>query len=86
MYIETSYHQYGDRARLLSPKLQFNGNMCLRFFYHMYGASMGTLNVYINGKTVFTASGNKGNVWLRKDIDVNFSGMLAVRNFFQVTG
>lgn len=81
MYIETSPHHYGNRARLLSPKLQFNGNMCLRFFYHMYGATMGTINVYINGKTVFSASGDKGDVWLRKDIDVNFSGMYAVRIF-----
>ena len=80
MYIETSSpRQPGDKARLLSPKLQFSGKMCLQFYYHMYGAAMGTLNVIINGATVFTASGNKGNRWLRKDVDLNLLGMYEVR-------
>ena len=86
MYIEASYPNIGDNARLESPKLQFSGAMCLSFYYHMYGASMGTLNVYINGVKVFTASGDKGNMWLRKYLNVNFSGMKAVRKSFIVTG
>lgn len=80
MYIETSSpRQPGDKAKLISPKLQFSGNMCLQFYYHMYGASMGTLNVIINGATVFTASGNKGNLWHKKNVDVKLSGMYSVR-------
>ena len=83
MYIEASYPSMGDNARLESPKLQFSGAMCLSFYYHMYGSSMGTLNVIINGVTLFTASGDKGNTWLRKDVNViNLSGMYAVRKFF----
>ncbi|XP_078360420.1 MAM and LDL-receptor class A domain-containing protein 1-like isoform X2 [Oculina patagonica] len=78
MYIETSSHYYGANAKLNSPKLQFSGNMCLKFYYHMYGAGMGTLNVFINGAKVFTESGDKGDMWLRKEVDVNFSGMYAV--------
>ncbi len=81
MYIETSSHYYGANAKLNSPKLQFSGNMCLKFYYHMYGAGMGTLNVFINGAKVFTESGDKGDMWLRKEVDVNFSGMYAVRKF-----
>ena len=80
MYIETSSpRQQGDNARLRSPNLPFSGNMCLTFYYHMYGVHMGTLNVNINGTRVFTASGNKDNVWLRTDLDVTHSGMYAVR-------
>ena len=45
----------------------------------MYGATMGTLNVIINGATAFTASGNKGNQWLRKDVDLSLLGMYEVR-------
>ena len=48
----------------------------------MYGASMGSLKVTINGRQVFTASGNKGNTWLKADIDVNLSGMYAVSSIF----
>ena len=81
MYIETSSpRQQGDNAKLNSPKLQFSGSMCLKFYYHMYGANIATLNVIINGNKVFTASGNKGNEWLRAAIDVSLSGQHAVRD------
>lgn len=78
MYIEATYPSEGDNAKLNSPKLHFSGNMCLVFFYHMYGASMGTLNVIINGNKVFTASGNKGSMWLKAAVDVHVLGMYAV--------
>ena len=79
MYIETSSpRQPGDKAKLISPKLQFSGNMCLQFYYHMYGASMGTLNVFINGVTVFSTTGDKGNAWLRNAVSVNLSGVFEV--------
>jgi len=78
MYIETSSHRLGDNAKLNSPKLQFGGNMCLTFYYHMYGSTIGTLNVIINGNKVFTASGDKGNNWLRAAVDVHVWGMYAV--------
>ena len=80
MYIETSSpRQQGDYAKLNSPGLQFSGNMCLKFYYHMYGADIATLNVMINGNNVFTASGDKGNRWLRAAIDVSLLGTHAVR-------
>ncbi|XP_020612540.1 MAM and LDL-receptor class A domain-containing protein 1-like [Orbicella faveolata] len=78
MYIEATYASQGDNAKLNSPKLQFGGNMCLMFYYHMYGADIATLNVMINGNKVFTASGDKGNMWLRAAVDVHVSGMYAV--------
>ena len=80
MYIETSSpRQQGDRAKLNSPMLQFSGSMCLKFYYHMYGADIATLNVTINGNKVFAASGNKGNKWLSAAIDISLSGTHAVR-------
>jgi len=86
MYIETSSpRQLGDNAKLNSPKLKFNGNMCLKFYYHMYGADIGTLNVNINGNNVFNASGDKGNKWLMAAIDVNLSGQYAVRETIMAT-
>ena len=87
MYIETSSPRVkDDYAKLSSPPLPFRGNMCLKFFYHMYGATIGTLNVTINCVTVFSASGNKGNKWLQASISTSLSGAYAVRNISMVTG
>ena len=80
MYIETSPQGLGDHAKLNSPLLTFRGNMCLKFFYHMYGLTIGQLNVLINGtKTVFSASGNKGNNWLEARITTSLTGIYMVR-------
>ena len=86
MYIETSSHVKGDNAKLNSPLLKFSGDMCLKFFYHMYGATVERLNVIINGtKTVFSASGNKGNRWHEARINSSFSGSHTVREIFTVS-
>lgn len=86
MYIETSSpRRKNDNAKLKSPKLQFSGNMCLKFYYHMYGSDIATLNVIINGNNVFTASGDKGNKWLIASIDVNLSGEHEVREIIMST-
>ena len=87
MYIETSSpRQQGDKAKLNSPGLQFSGSMCLKFYYHMYGADIATLNVMINGNNVFSASGDKGNRWLRAAIDVSLWGRHAVREIIMPFG
>ncbi|XP_020619343.1 MAM and LDL-receptor class A domain-containing protein 1-like [Orbicella faveolata] len=86
MYTETSSpRQQGDNAKLNSPKLQFSGNMCLQFFYHMYGSTMGTLNVEVNGVNVFSKSGDQGKIWHEAKKDVNLSGMFTV-TFEGITG
>ncbi|XP_047128245.1 MAM and LDL-receptor class A domain-containing protein 1 isoform X1 [Hydra vulgaris] len=74
IFIETSSPQKsGDTARLVSEQLnaQSVSAYCLRFWYHMNGADIGTLNVYIktgigkmNEKVVWSLSGNQGNNWL----------------------
>ena len=48
MYIEASLpHRNGDKARLLSPRYTDRQDMCVQFYYHMYGSGIGTLNVYV---------------------------------------
>ena len=81
MYIETSSPQgLSDNAKLNSPLLTFSGHMCLKFFYHMYGSTIGKLNVLINGtKTVFSASGDKGNNWFEARITTSLTGIYMVR-------
>lgn len=46
----------------------------LRFYYHMYGKTIGSLNVYtrtslLGGlKQILSLSGNYGDAWMRKDV------------------
>ena len=67
MYIETSSpRQYGDNAKLeFSVSSSDIGKLsCLEFYYHMYGDTINTLNVYNGNTKIFTKSGNQGNVWM----------------------
>ncbi|XP_033753484.1 MAM and LDL-receptor class A domain-containing protein 1-like [Pecten maximus] len=70
-YIESSAPQrQNDRAIIKSPLYSGSNNRCLRFWYHMYGQSIGSLNVYtqINGsfpRQIWTRNGNQGNMWRR---------------------
>ena len=47
----------------------------LSFKYHMYGVTMGTLDVLVNGTNVWSLSGNQGNQWEFVQIDLSaFAG------------
>ena len=71
MYIETSGAPGGpytltseclDVTTLTAP--------ALRFHYHMYGSTMGTLDVSVNGTSVWTMSGDQGNTWHPAQVDL----------------
>ncbi len=85
MYTEATPQSSGDIAKLTSPRLWFRGRTCVMFYYHMYGADMGTLNVHINAITFFTASGNKGYRWLKGIVNVYLWGIYEVKTHFTVT-
>ena len=72
MYIETSPRLYGDKARLLfSPPSSVIGTIsCLKFYYHMYGATVNRLNVFNGYSIIFTKSGQQGNRWLYAEVTV----------------
>lgn len=68
MYTESSNGATGDQTTLLSPCIDISGLTApgLSFWYHMYGATIGALEVYmIDGAgaetMVFTASGAQQN-------------------------
>lgn len=66
IYAEASFpRQNGDRARLLSPKLI--GDYCLQFYFHMYGAQMGALHLFVlvgaQRTNLGSYTGNRGNTW-----------------------
>ena len=80
MFIETSVPRArGDTAKLEKNGLSFSTNKRLSFNYHMYGRSMGTLNVLVGDRTVFTKSGNQGNAWHRASFEIIYPGESKVR-------
>ena len=79
MYIETSYPRVpGDNAILQSPAFYpASGSCFLRFFYSMYGATIGSLIVRLhkmksNQRVVlFNQTGDHGNQWLQASFPIN---------------
>ena len=68
MYIEVSSPRViGDKAKLELSLCENGDEACLTFYYHMYGNTTGTLNVFSGSKVVFSASGNKGNYWQKAE-------------------
>lgn len=89
MYIEASEPRVeGEIARITSPSYaQFastgGGAECLTFYYHMFGKSTGTLQVYIvpssltmSDVTPTVISGDQGNKWHVMEVCITSS------NFF----
>ncbi|XP_077978885.1 MAM and LDL-receptor class A domain-containing protein 1-like [Glandiceps talaboti] len=81
MYIDNvSSYNRGDSARLMSPPVSLEANrpQCLTFWYHMHGAHIEKLNVYIAdsnslGDIKWTRLGTQGNAWLRGEMTIMVS-------------
>lgn len=73
MFIEASLpRRPGDKARLYSERFTATALLgrCIKFWYHMYGSSIGTLNVLVKTAAgnksediVWTLPGNQNNKW-----------------------
>ncbi|KAI8512343.1 MAM domain, meprin/A5/mu [Branchiostoma belcheri] len=83
MHIDGTGQSSGKKARLKSRSISSRGDFCLEFYYHMYGSSVGTLNVYrdrsYSGNRVWSMSGNQGNAWQRASVDFSSSS-----SYFQI--
>ena len=78
MYIEASYPRKPGEIAKLVVTVPNNGNQsCLSFYYHMYGASVGTLNVYSGNIKVFTATGNQGDNWFSIEANLYLDGVVS---------
>ncbi|XP_066266533.1 scavenger receptor cysteine-rich type 1 protein M130-like [Branchiostoma lanceolatum] len=78
MYTESAELSPGDAAFLLSPAVSkfAPAQSCLQFAYHMYGADIGDLKLYVQNGTTnwyqpFDRSGDQGNTWQTETIDLN---------------
>ena len=78
MYIETSSPRVDGDNAIIDSHVTLNGNSCLRFYYHMYGSSVKTLNVKVGNKMVFTESGDQGNKWNYAEVRLQENGIQTV--------
>ena len=72
-FMETSSPVAAGAQVTLTSKV-YRTAYCMSFWYHMYGNTMGTLQVKIGGRTLFTKTGDQGNNWVNEKIDVSNSG------------
>lgn len=93
VYFKTGHYMFtessaprrpGDKARLLSPQYPATNGQCLTFWYHMYGSSIGTLNVYTSSfnklsPALFTISGDQGNQWRKAQMTIQVQEQYKVR-------
>ncbi|KAL5018792.1 hypothetical protein ScPMuIL_004514 [Solemya velum] len=69
LYLESSSPaRQGDKARLTSPSMtSSHRSVCVIFYYHMYGSTMGSLTLYTSDGRgdipIWRMSGNKGDNW-----------------------
>ncbi|XP_021371354.1 MAM and LDL-receptor class A domain-containing protein 1-like [Mizuhopecten yessoensis] len=76
MFTEASGRHPGNKARLISPIYKGPSTpMCLKFWYHMYGSSGQTLNIYrltrgVLGTPIWSKSGSQGNPWLVASVSI----------------
>ena len=60
---------------------------CFQFYYHMFGANIGTLSVKVKGsssaeQTLWTKSGNQGSEWAMQKVTIpEIEGMQVIFKF-----
>ncbi|XP_050080253.1 zonadhesin-like [Anopheles maculipalpis] len=80
MIVDSGEQLTNDTARFISPMFEpeLSIGACFQFYYHMYGESVGTLNVYVKPMTsdlydvkpVFVLQGNQKNIWHEGHVEV----------------
>ncbi|MEO0470249.1 MAG: RHS repeat-associated core domain-containing protein [Bacteroidota bacterium] len=80
MYTESSFQNHPNKtANFISPcfDLRGMGNASVAFEWHMYGSSMGTLNLQVSTdcgvtwNTICSRSGNQGNIWQNSIVNLD---------------
>uniref|UniRef100_A0A3P8VW26 Neuropilin n=1 Tax=Cynoglossus semilaevis TaxID=244447 RepID=A0A3P8VW26_CYNSE len=90
IYTLATGSQESEVARLISPVVSSpDSDLCVSFWYHMFGSHIGTLHIKQRKQTVdgpadillWTVSGHQGNRWREGRVVYSFSGEL-IRPFY----
>ncbi|KAH9500542.1 hypothetical protein Btru_072226, partial [Bulinus truncatus] len=76
IYLEATTRAPSEATSILSPSLTINdSNVCLRFWYSMYGDTMGELQVYYlynrTRQLLWNRAGNQGPWWLMAEVSIS---------------
>ena len=75
MYVEASSPNYPTVGTFILSSECFDVSATsspqLSFSYHMFGSSVGQLNVYANGQIIWSKSGNQGFVWNQASLSLS---------------
>lgn len=63
LYLEATGAKLGDIGVIRTPWFKRTGSLCITFGYHMYGNSMGGLQLYAYEKLQSTNIGNNKFLW-----------------------
>lgn len=79
LMIETSDYGSGTQllpARIHSPKFPppSSNDTCFIFWYHMFGTTVGMLNVFLNNVVVFQEKNNHGDRWIKGVVPLTQNG------------
>ena len=89
LYMESTGTRAGARADLVSPWIAAkSGGQCFKFFYTMYGKTMGSLAVNLelsNGKSwyIFYKKGDQGMDWKKGTGNIDVQVDLSYRVILQ---
>ncbi len=93
IYIETSNTNRGDKACFSMNVDTTVDDLCLSFYYHMYGNQIGSLEVYTqtsagvkHNTSLFKLSGEQGNEWYFAQVNVDKSPSITQVVFEAVDG
>lgn len=76
LFIETSIWPKGSKAWFIGPKISPQAGKCFQFWYHMYGSSIGQLNVYLlttknlPSTPTWSRQKNQGNQWYIAQVSI----------------
>ncbi|XP_063269590.1 MAM and LDL-receptor class A domain-containing protein 1 [Prinia subflava] len=81
IFIKNSFFQLsGQKSRISSPVLSRKNKNCkIIFYYHMYGAHIGSLIIYQrttlkHERILLNLTGNQGNFWQRRELTLSGEG------------
>ena len=95
MYVEASSPNYPSKTAILNSPcfdLSVENSAIFEFDYHMYGSSMGTLELQAttdgtSWNTIWSKTGDQGNTWLTASINLSsYLGEIVKLRFYGTTG
>lgn len=74
MYLQSNVGKPGNKAAIRSQNFNISQEACFTFWYHMYGSTMGSLNVYIEADghmiNTWNITGDQGDTWHRTSLNI----------------